>query len=124
MYSNISLTYDGSAITLEKMNQDGYSSEYLFRDTTKEIRMKIRHSKESLKAGQSYPIERHNCLLSATVYATPTTAEKFSEISFTLRAAPGASVDLAQLVNNAWIAWMGSGATATGRITTLTSWGS
>ena len=124
MYSNIALTYDGASITLEKMNQDGYSSEYLFRDTTKEIRMKIRHAKESLKAGQVYPIERHNCLLSTTVYATPTAAEQFSEISFTLRAAPGNSLALAQLVNNAWIAWMGSGATASGRITTLTAWGS
>lgn len=124
MYSNISLMYDGNAITLEKLNQDGYSSEYMFRDTAKELRMKIRHSKESLKPGQTYPIERHNCLLSTTVYATPTSVEQFSEISFTLRAAPGASTSLAQLVNNAWIYWMGTGATATSRITALTSWGS
>jgi len=124
MYSSIALTYDGTAITLGKMNQDGYSSEYMFRDTTKEIRMKIRHSKESMKPGQAYQIERHNCLLSVTVYATPTVAEQFSEVSFTLRAAPGNSTAVAQLINNCWIAWMGSGATATGRITDLIAWGS
>jgi len=124
MYTNIQVTYDGVAVTLDKVNQDGFASEYLFRDTTKELRFKIRHSKESLKAGQKYPIERHNCLFSVTVYATPTTDETYSDISFTVRAAPGGSIALTQLLNNAWVAWMGSGATATGRISSLTSWGS
>nr|UJQ85745.1 MAG: putative coat protein [Leviviridae sp.] len=78
----------GTAIVCSLINQDGNSSEYLYRDSTSETRVKIRHSKESAKVGELYPIERHNILASRIVFATPTTTEKFREVSFTIRHRP------------------------------------
>jgi hypothetical protein len=60
--------------SLAKINQDSYGSEYLYSGTTFELRLKIRHSKESPK-GTSPGLDRHNVELTQTVYATSTTAE-------------------------------------------------
>lgn len=87
----LTITLDGSGGTARvcnKINQDSYSAEYIARSSTDEIRVKIRHQKESMKAGQTYAIERHNVLVTQTVFATPTTSEKFREVSFTLRNRP------------------------------------
>lgn len=75
----------GTARVCSKINQDSFSSEYLNRTSTDEIRVKIRHSKESAKQGELYVIERHNVLLTQTVFATVSTDEKFREVSFTIR---------------------------------------
>lgn len=87
----LTITLDGSggtARTCNKINQDSYSAEYISRTSLDEIRVKIRHQKESMKAGQTYALERHNVLVTQTVFATPTTSEKFREVSFTLRNRP------------------------------------
>lgn len=76
----------GTARTLSKINQDNFSAEYLYRSSTEEIRVQIRHSKESLKAGYTYPIERHNIVVTQTVFATATELEKYRSNSFTIRA--------------------------------------
>lgn len=91
----ITVTLDGSGGTARvcnKINQDAYSAEYLNRISTDEIRVKVRHQKESAKNGELYPIERHNVLISQTVFATPTATEKFREISFTVRNRPDDAV--------------------------------
>lgn len=56
---------------LPKINLDNYGSEYLYQTTTYELRLKIRHSKETPKAGQK-AFDRHNVELTQTVYATST----------------------------------------------------
>lgn len=48
------LPLSGGDVTLNKINQDNYSSEYLFRNTTLQYRLRIRHTETS--AGK----ERHN----------------------------------------------------------------
>lgn len=78
----------GAARVCSKINQDAFSAEYLNRLTTDEIRVKVRHTKESAKSGELYPLERHNVLVTQRVFATPTTTEKFREVSFTIRARP------------------------------------
>lgn len=84
----------GTARVCNKINQDQYSAEYLNRISTDEIRVKIRHSKESAKpsTGELYPVERHNVLITQTVFATPSATEKFREISFTIRNRPDDAV--------------------------------
>jgi hypothetical protein len=87
----ITITLDGSggvARVCNKINQDSYSAEYLNRISTDELRVKIRHQKESLKNGDTYPIERHNVLVTQVVFPTLTVPERFREVSFTIRNRP------------------------------------
>lgn len=65
------VTVNAVAYDLPKINQDNYGSEYLYRGTTFELRLKIRHSKEAAKAG-SVEFNRHNVELTQTIYATST----------------------------------------------------
>lgn len=64
----------GTARTLNKINQDGYASEYLYRSSTDEIRARVRHTRESVRAGKPV-MERHNVELTQTVFATPVAPE-------------------------------------------------
>lgn len=58
----------GGNITLPKINQDTYSSEYLFRDATNQYRVFIRHSKTKATAVKpSY--DRHNVEVVQTIWA-------------------------------------------------------
>jgi hypothetical protein len=55
----VSVTFNGVAKTLRKINQDNYSSEYQLRTSTEEFVLRIRHQKESLVAGKPQ-FERHH----------------------------------------------------------------
>lgn len=64
---------DGN-VTAVKINQDGYTSEYLAKSATAEYSIRIRHSKT--KATASRPSQdRHNVEVVQTVYATAEVAE-------------------------------------------------
>lgn len=65
----ITITIDGNAKELNRINQDNYSSEYLLRETTGAYGLKVRHSKEA-KAVRGEPMDRHNVELSYTFYGT------------------------------------------------------
>lgn len=87
----LTVTLDGSGGTARicsKINQDSYSAEYLNRISTDEIRVKVRHQKESRKNGETYPLERHNVTISQTVFETVSASEQYREISFTMRNRP------------------------------------
>nr|UJQ85144.1 MAG: putative coat protein [Leviviridae sp.] len=57
----------GTARVCNKINQDNYSAEYLNRNSTDEIRVKVRHSKES-NLLNGLPVERHNMEITQTVF--------------------------------------------------------
>lgn len=59
---------DGN-ITLVKINQDQYSSEYMFRNTTHMVTAKIRHT--TTKTGN----DRHNVEISQKIFATQSAEE-------------------------------------------------
>jgi hypothetical protein len=84
------VTLDGSggtAKTLPLVNQDGYSSEYFLDDTTVTYRAKVRHSKDSVKAGtQAY--DRHVVTFTRYLKPTTTASGSQSEVSFTIRNDP------------------------------------
>lgn len=83
MFANtLTLTIDAVARTLIRMNQDNYGSEYQFKDSAEKIVMKIRHSTETQNA---LPVNRHNVFVERTVYATPSTMEKYWSTTITLR---------------------------------------
>lgn len=67
------ITVNSVAKSLQKINTDNYGSEYLLIEETGEYRMKIRHSRRSVK-GVNY--DRHNVELSHVVYGTGDTPDK------------------------------------------------
>lgn len=100
----------GGDITLVKINQDGYSSEYLFRDTNGQYRAKIRHT--TTKATATRPAyDRHNVEVVQTVFAAGGVAEYERKFYFVLEVKPGdtsvaladAVADLAILTSNAFL---------------------
>lgn len=64
--SPISITIDGTAHSLSRINQDNFSSVYLKKAALEEIRVTIRHSYEG-KVGNGQ-MERHNVDLLHTVW--------------------------------------------------------
>nr|UJQ85520.1 MAG: putative coat protein [Leviviridae sp.] len=75
--------------TLNKINQDNFGSEYLYRSSTEEVRLRIRHQNESAKVGVT-PFERHNLEMIHTVFAVaPAVVNTERRYSFTARVKRG-----------------------------------
>lgn len=64
--SPITVTIDGTAHSLSRINQDNFGSTWLKRATNLEVRLQIRHSYEG-KEGASQ-VERHNVDLVMTTW--------------------------------------------------------
>lgn len=89
--STLTVTLDGSGGTVKTLpliNQDGYSSEYFLDDGLVTYRAKVRHSKDSVKAG-SQPFDRHTVTFQR--FLKPATAYplgRLTEVIFTIRLDP------------------------------------
>lgn len=104
MLGNTLTINDGESRVLVKINQDGYSSEYLLRTSTSEYRAKIRHSRTKATAlSQSY--DRHNFEIVKTVFADGTDPEYHQKFYFVLeRLASDSAVALADSIADLAIA--------------------
>lgn len=70
------LPFGASNITCVKVNQDAYSAEYRFRDTTHQIIVKVRHSQiNGINGGAKR--DRHNIEVAQTVFAAGAVPEIF-----------------------------------------------
>lgn len=78
----------GGDITLKKINQDGYSSEYLFRDTASEYTVRVRHTKTKATATRA-AYDRHNLEVVQRVYADGETPEFERKFYFVIEHKPG-----------------------------------
>jgi aminoglycoside phosphotransferase (APT) family kinase protein len=95
----IVLPQAGGDITCKKINQDGYSSEYLFRDTTSQYRVRIRHTKTNKTTARPVEYDRHNFEVVQTVFAAGDVAEYERKFYFVHEHKPGdTSVALADAV--------------------------
>jgi len=89
--STLTVTLDGSGGTakvLPLINQDGYSSEYFLDETLVTYRAKVRHSKDTVKAG-TQPFDRHTVTFQR--YLKPTTTYPLgilTEVIYTIRTSP------------------------------------
>lgn len=97
----------GTARTLSKINQDAYSAEYLWKGSSEQLQVLVRHNKETPKGGAQ--IDRHNVTFNEFVY--PTTEKPLGvtrQVSFTLRNDPtdaeGSVTDLGEALSY----WMSS----------------
>lgn len=77
---------DGN-ITLVKINQDSYASEYAYRGATQALTAKIRHTTIPAKNGQ-VARDRHNVEVSQRVYADGETPEKFRRVYVVIEQEP------------------------------------
>lgn len=81
------LPHSGGDITMVKINQDGYSAEYLFKDGTSQHVAKIRHSRTKVTTARpSY--DRHNVEIVETVWATAEVAEYTRKVYFVIEQLP------------------------------------
>lgn len=77
---------DGN-ITCVKVNQDGYSSEYLYKDATEQYVVRIRHNRTKATAARpSY--DRHNVEVTQTVFATAEVAEYTRKVYIVMEQLP------------------------------------
>lgn len=79
----ITITINAVAKALSKINQDQYASEYYLKETGKEFRLRVKHSKDKVAAGQE-PRDRHVITLTETIFATPTANAIFRQSSFSV----------------------------------------
>lgn len=79
----------GGNITLNKINQDGYSSEYFFKDATQQYSAKVRHSKVN-RGTKAAPVmyDRHNVEVTQTVYAAGAVEEYYRKAYFVTEQKP------------------------------------
>lgn len=100
----------GGDITLIKINQDTYSSEYLFKNSTVQYRARIRHTKTNPTNGRP-AYDRHNFEVVQTIFAAGEVAEYERKFYFVLEvlpsetslALPDAVADLMILTSNAFL---------------------
>lgn len=80
---------DGN-VTCVKVNQDSYASEYLYKGTLSEYRIRIRHTKTTASA--SKPVkDRHNVEVVQTVYAVDEVPEFERKVYIVLETLPSDS---------------------------------
>lgn len=101
---------DGN-VTCVKINQDGYSSEYLYRSATKTVSAKIRHT--TTKAA----LERHNVEFTETIFATDVAVEIVRKVYIVLEIAKS---DTDVKLTDALADWLI--ATANANVTSLLGW--
>jgi uncharacterized protein (DUF2147 family) len=89
--STLTVTLDGSGGTakiLPLINQDGYSSEYFLDESTVTWRAKVRHSKDSVKAG-TQAFDRHTVTFQRFLKPTETAPlGRLTEVIYTIRTDP------------------------------------
>jgi len=86
MFANtLTITIDGTANVLTRVNQDNYGSEYVKKDATQSMILRFRNSSESSSGSSPEPVDRHNMFFEHVVYATATTSEKYYTMTATMR---------------------------------------
>lgn len=79
----LTITVNAVAKQLVRINQDGYSSEYLLRETTGEYRLKLRNTNYVDKARGGKKVDRHNVDFTQLVYpVAPATQPTIRKVYF------------------------------------------
>lgn len=111
--SPITITIDGVAHQLSRINQDNYGSVYLKKATNLELRLAIRHSYEGKSGPNQY--ERHNVDLTKTTWdanGIPTVTQSYAVYRSPRSVDPDVVADLTTGLNT----W------ASANIVGLTTW--
>jgi hypothetical protein len=69
MFSDtITITIDADAKVLNRINQDGYTSEYFLRESDGNLRLKLRNTSYKDKSRNGIGVDRHNIELVHTLF--------------------------------------------------------
>lgn len=109
--NTLTLPQAGGDKVLVKINQDGYSSEYLLRGSLDEYRARIRHTKVGPTTQRPYEADRHNFEVVQKVFAAGDVPEYERKFYFVIETKPGdtattladAVADLMILSTNAFL---------------------
>lgn len=93
----LTVTFDGVANTLAKINQDNFSSRYYLRTSTFEMTYNIRNANESSRPPE-LPFERHQCEFIYTVFGADASLNKTYSASTVIRLKKGHDPDVAEKV--------------------------
>lgn len=113
----MTMTFNGTPVTLNLITEGGYSSEYMTRTASEEYRLKVRHSKEkATKGGKA--LDRHNVELTVRTFGTPSAPESTTQTYFVVRSDPD--------TNGVWSSHVAKALFALGsaKISDLVAWGS
>ncbi len=102
------LVATGDTITLNRVNQDSFGSEYTFLDATRAASLKIRNSTDS-KDAEQVTMLRHNVFFEYTVHPTPTSFVKKFTFTGTLRNGKADDPALCASIAKGVMAWMNTG---------------
>lgn len=88
MFANtITIGFSSGSVTLNRINQDQYSSEYMKRTATNQYTLKVRHS--TSKATASKPAyDRHNVEIIVKTFAVDDTPEYDTKAYFVMEQLP------------------------------------
>lgn len=81
------LPHSGGNVTMNRINQDGYSSEYLYRGALSQYVCKVRHSRTKATTLR-LAYDRHNVEIVETVFATATDDEYTRKVYFVFEHLP------------------------------------
>jgi len=109
--NTLTLPQAGGDKVLVKINQDGYTSEYLLAESLGEYRAKIRHTRVSATALRPYEAYRHNFEVVHKIFVAGDVAEYERKFYFVYETKPGDSAipladavaDLMILSSNAFL---------------------
>jgi RES domain-containing protein len=114
--ATLTLPASGGDIVGNRINQDGYATEYLSRGATLDVRVRVRHTKTNAK-GDTPSFDRHNVEITKKVFADGTDPEVNSKVYLVIEHVPGD--DPTELVDalSDWLI-----ATANAKVTDLLGW--
>lgn len=102
------LVNTGDTIILNRVNQDGFGSEYTYADATRGASLKIRHSDDSPDK-DLITMKRHNVFFEYVVFPTPTAFMKKYTFTGTMRNGKFDDPALCASIAKGVTAWMASG---------------
>nr|APG77048.1 hypothetical protein [Beihai levi-like virus 5] len=80
----ITLTVDSVAKVLNRINQDGYASEYLLREANGEYQMLVRNTRGSKPDSSGIVRDRHNVKVTRIIYGASGSPNITTVINFTV----------------------------------------
>jgi len=86
--TTLTLPASSGDIVCNRINQDGYSTEYLARSATNDVRVRVRHTQTNAK-NSTPALDRHNVEVSKKVFADGTDPEVPSKVYLVIEHVPG-----------------------------------
>lgn len=116
--TTLTLPHADGNVVCTKINQDGYGSEYMFRDANGQVKVKVRHTERKAK-GETPAADRHNVEVVRTIFGTDGDADQIRKVYIVIEQEPG-DTDIKD--TDALCDWLI--ATAGANITALLNWSS